>query len=80
MIIAIIGRQRYSPLLFNLSMLFDFNPVRGDVKSMHTTVKDNTGTVTNKVALKLIPIAVFTNPQTSMAKPGIKKCLFLLLT
>lgn len=42
----------YIPVLYNLSTMFDFNPVKGPVKSLSTIVESN-GKVTYKVLLKL---------------------------
>lgn len=44
--------NHYIPLLYNLSTMFDFNPVKGAVKSLDTDVEEN-GKVTYKIAIRL---------------------------
>lgn len=49
---TVLADNHYIPLLYNLSTIFDFNPVKGAVKSIDTYVQEN-GVVKNKIALKL---------------------------
>ncbi len=44
--------KHYIPLLYNLSTIFDFNPVKGAVKSLDTNVEEN-GKVTYKISIRL---------------------------
>ena len=37
------AKQAYNPLIFNLSTLFDFNPVKGHIKSLHAETQDGNG-------------------------------------
>lgn len=43
----------YIPALYNFSVMYDFNPVRGPVKTLTATVKSETENYTIKVALPL---------------------------
>ncbi|MDA8479816.1 YnfC family lipoprotein, partial [Citrobacter sp. Awk 4] len=47
-----LAESHYMPLLYNLSTMFDFNPVKGAVKSLDTDVEEN-GKVTYKIAIRL---------------------------
>jgi Uncharacterised protein family (UPF0257). len=46
------ANDTYIPLLYNLSTIFDFNPVKGPVKTLQTIV-ENDGKITYKINLKL---------------------------
>lgn len=45
--------QIYNPALFNLSVLYDFDPVKGNVKELHTTVYNNDKSIVYEVNIKL---------------------------
>jgi hypothetical protein len=46
------AENHYIPLLYNLSTMFDFNPVKGAVKSLDTDVEEN-GKITYKISIRL---------------------------
>lgn len=46
------AETRYIPIVYNLSTIFDFNPVNGPVKSLNTIV-ENDGKVSYEISLKL---------------------------
>ncbi|WP_263316215.1 YnfC family lipoprotein, partial [Enterobacter roggenkampii] len=46
------AENHYIPLLYNLSTMFDFNPVKGTVKSLDTDVQEN-GKITYKISIRL---------------------------
>lgn len=47
-----LAENHYIPILYNLSTIFDFNPVKGAVKSLDTDVEEN-GRFTYKLAIRL---------------------------
>lgn len=49
---TVLAENHYIPLLYNLSTMFDFNPVKGTVKSLDTDVEKN-GKLTYKIAISL---------------------------
>jgi hypothetical protein len=48
--------KMYNPVLFNLSLLYDFNPVKGNVKELNTTVYNNDKSIDYEVNLKFDPV------------------------
>lgn len=46
---------QYNPVIFNLSTLLDFNPVKGPVKSLQTTVDNSDGNQVYRMAMTLEP-------------------------
>lgn len=47
------AKESYIPVLYNLSTLFDFNPVKGHIKSLHSVVNDDSGKLIYKIDLSL---------------------------
>lgn len=47
--------QQYNPVVFNMAQLYDFNPVRGNVKELVGTVYNEDKTINYKSVLKIGP-------------------------
>lgn len=47
------AKNEYNPVLYNLSTLFDFNPVKGNVKKLNSIVLDGNGVQVYKISIDL---------------------------
>ncbi len=45
--------QQYNPVVFNMAQLYDFNPVRGNIKELNTTVYNDDKTINYESQLKI---------------------------
>lgn len=45
--------QQYNPVVFNLAQLYDFNPVRGNIKQLNTVVYNDDKTINYESQLKI---------------------------